>query len=1733
MAGVGGGAVELGVGYVSVLPKMGAFDKAINSSLSKAGDGVGGKIGAKIDSGISKVLKTGVAATGVAVGGVLATSITKGLGRLNAIEQAKVKFEALGHSAKQQESLMKDVTAAVKGTAFATSDAADAAAMALAGGIKPGKELTGVLKTMGDAASFANKPFSDVAPIFTKAINQGKVMGDTLMQLEENAIPATQSLAKHLGKTATEIKDMASKGEISFTDLQAAMDASIGGQALKAGETFTGSLANIGAAMARFGETLLQPVFSSAPAIFSSLGAVFDSLTEAIEPAMTQIGGILEPALGRVAGLIETRLAPALGVGAEKFGELLVKMAEAAVDPQVWEWVADAFQSMADSARNAGPAFGELVGILARIGATVSVHVWVAFANVLEALVPIIENVLIPLLEKVADVSEKHPKLVQGMVMAWLGFRVLGGITKTVSGIATSFKTLGTNVSKFWKTGKNTASGIKKLGGVAKDAAPFFSKAQGGSITTGIKSFGTLLGEAFPKVGKFAGQLKNLGTSASGAAGGIKGLGPKIAGALSGAGGAAKGGIGSMFAGIGTALGPVIGKIGKALAPVGKIVGGAFSKLAPVFTRIAGAMKPFVGWIVKLAPQLLRFVPIIGGIVTAGTALWAFFTKTETGRKIWASLMDALQTAWQWVKDTFAPVWEWLSGIVSTAWEAIKNAFSTFVNFLKNAWESWIKPVFDGFMFALKILAAVVGTIILGSILVAWNLLSTVISAVWENVIKPVFNAWVDVMTWLWTTVLQPFFNWLGEAFTTVATFLWNLWTTYIKVVWDAFASAVSWLWNTVLMPVFEFIKTAFMVVANTLWNIWVTVIKVVWDAFAAAVGWIWNTIIMPIFELIKFAFQAVGAVFMFVWNNVIKPAWDALGAGIAFVWNNVINPTWEALKAALQVVGNFFQMIWNNVIKPAWDALGTGISWVVDNVVRPAFERIKSALTSVKEFFSTIVDGIRTVWDELKGHVARPINFVIETVWNNGLVKAWNKIGEFLPGLPAASTLAPVAFAKGGKVPLMPGSKKGKDSVNAMLMPGEHVLTTADVKAMGGQQNVYAFRQSLHGNFDPRRFGGESMLPGFKDGGEVSGGVRLAPSPGEGGMKPIAILAKRLIHKIWPEISTIGGYRQDAYPEHPSGRALDVMVPSFDIGDQVNEWTHANNEVLPFIHTIWKQRWRPAGNIDGSAMEDRGSPTQNHMDHVHTWYQDAAVNPNVVPEGLVGYDGLSDADRIEILKAKVQEILDGVFDPIKDAMSAIIGDPPPEWLGIPHPLLDKSKEGAVDSAFGFIDNLGDMLKEAYNLARDIGKTLLSVIPGFAEGGAVTKKTGLFRDNGGMIPTGQSIVRNETGRPEAVLNWKQVDRIRDILASLKNVEELQKLAEVVGRMATTGVYDPRASEFGIDSDDDDLVQSLWKGRDEWLTQGAAFEQVLKGAQDKAIKGYQDEFLDFFGFGELFNLGLEVQDAFNPKAIAENAVSDATATGVAVSTDPGRTPTGTGVSRGQELVYGDPNLTVNVTEVDSKVKMPDLDRAIPPGTGAERWRPMMIDALRNQGMDDWADNPAIVDRFIRQIDTESKGDHMIAQQIHDVNGTGEGAGVGLGQAIPTTWQGYRDPSLPDDRRNPWAMLNFMARYVRQKYGDRGYERIGNGVGYDNGGWLQPGKTLVNNQTGVPEAVFNPSQWSMLRHQTEVVAEMAKDGAHGGPMVYIENQYTSNADEAARAQMREARRASRANSIAGGW
>ena len=105
----------------------------------------------------------------------------------------------------------------------------------------------------------------------------------------------------------------------------------------------------------------------------------------------------------------------------------------------------------------------------------------------------------------------------------------------------------------------------------------------------------------------------------------------------------------------------------------------------------------------------------------------------------------------------------------------------------------------------------------------------------------------------------------------------------------------------------------------------------------------------------------------------------------------------------------------------------------------------------------------------------------------------AWAGGANFVPVTPALP-----GFAEGGGVvdSIMAGvqAARGTDTVPAMLTPGEHVLTTGDVAAMGGQRGVYDFRAALHGGAPPGT-GGPAPVGGT--GVSRVGGV--APPAGQG----------------------------------------------------------------------------------------------------------------------------------------------------------------------------------------------------------------------------------------------------------------------------------------------------------------------------------------------------------------------------------------------------------------------------------------------------------------------------------------------------------------------------------------------------------------------------------------------------------------------------------------------------------
>jgi hypothetical protein len=123
-----------------------------------------------------------------------------------------------------------------------------------------------------------------------------------------------------------------------------------------------------------------------------------------------------------------------------------------------------------------------------------------------------------------------------------------------------------------------------------------------------------------------------------------------------------------------------------------------------------------------------------------------------------------------------------------------------------------------------------------------------------------------------------------------------------------------------------------------------------------------------------------------------------------------------------------------------------------------------------------------------------------------------------------------------------------------------------------------------------------------------------------ENGLQVDTIRVARAISVLFPQITTIGGYRQDALKWHPEGLAIDVMIPNCDtpegieLGNQIAGFALANAQRWNIDDVIWRHAIY-LGPKSGQYMPEMGSETANHYDHVHI-----ATNGGGYPTGNEKY---------------------------------------------------------------------------------------------------------------------------------------------------------------------------------------------------------------------------------------------------------------------------------------------------------------------------------------------------------------------------------------------------------------------------------------------------------------------------------------------------------------------------------
>lgn len=300
---------SIGVVYIEVAPSGKDFGKKLEGDIIQAVDNAaktgGTSILGKFGGAFGKIGKVGLGAIGTIAGGITALAAKGGFQRALNIENAQAKLKGLGHDSKSIAEIMNNALASVKGTAFGLGDAATVAATLSAAGIKSGDQMTNVLKTVADTAQISGRSLTDIGTIFSSVAARGKLQGDDMLQLMSSGVPVLQLLAKHLGKTSEEVSDMVSKGKIDFQTFADSMQEGLGGAALAAGDTFSGALANVKAALSRLGEGPGKLALESLRKTFNAAIPAVDALSSQLTPFVEQLNGKLTPYVDRAVKLIE------------------------------------------------------------------------------------------------------------------------------------------------------------------------------------------------------------------------------------------------------------------------------------------------------------------------------------------------------------------------------------------------------------------------------------------------------------------------------------------------------------------------------------------------------------------------------------------------------------------------------------------------------------------------------------------------------------------------------------------------------------------------------------------------------------------------------------------------------------------------------------------------------------------------------------------------------------------------------------------------------------------------------------------------------------------------------------------------------------------------------------------------------------------------------------------------------------------------------------------------------------------------------------------------------------------------------------------------------------------------------------------------------------------------------------------------------------------------------------
>lgn len=558
------------------------------------------------------------------------------------------------------------------------------------------------------------------------------------------------------------------------------------------------------------------------------------------------------------------------------------------------------------------------------------------------------------------------------------------------------------------------------------------------------------------------------------------------------------------------------------------------------------------------------------------------------------------------------------------------------------------------------------------------------------------------------------FFKTAWAKVTGVAKGAVNVFKTVVHGISQAFKLLITFVVTVFVGPW----VAAFNLLKKPVEDLWHKVIQPAFDGIKQAMGNAWNWINQHVVTPFKNGVKALGDAWNDLYAKYIRPVWDWIVTKFRDSWNWIKTHVIDAWNREVRGWANIFHWLYDNAIRPVWDWIVSksrdAWNWINQHVFNP----FKDGIHAIGQAFETTKDWIGRSWDQIRDAAAKPVRWVVDTVYTNGIKNVWNKVAGAV-GLDLK--LPDAHFAEGG---INPGYAPGQDTILAMTSPGEAWMVPEWVRAVGAD-NVYRWNR-LARQSGPAAvradmgFASGGIVPGFDIGGIVQNAEHwlsdAAKSIGDFISDPGGTVSKLIVDPVKRLLGGIGAGDWGRMIAQLPIKTMQSLVDKVkSMAASLLSSTASSGSPAPGGNGgSGVQRWRP---LVVQALHMLGQPDSWTDTVLRRMNQESGGNPNAINN----WDS----------NAAMGQPSQGLMQTIPGTFAAYAG-----------PFAGKPITDPLANIYAGLN---------YALHRYGSLSALDRPGGYAEGGIVPS----LYDKGGYLAPGTTLVSNNTRDPELVLTGDQ------------------------------------------------------------------------------------------------------------------------------------------------------------------------------------------------------------------------------------------------------------------------------------------------------------------------------------------------------------------------------------------